>query len=93
MFLDHTAVVPWDMILEKMGMETFLYAQVQLLEYTQQVIIKPSRKYGKPITQGINVWDVKGLTLSKFTAKVREISSRTSRSRRTTTRSPSPRRT
>ena len=79
-FLDHTAVVPWDMILEKMGMETFLYAQVQLLEYTQQVVYQTaSRKYGKPITQGINVWDVKGLTLSKFTAKVREISSRTSK--------------
>ena len=79
-FLDHTAVVPWDMILEKMGMATFLYAQVQLLEYTQQVVYQTaSRKYGKPITQGINVWDVKGLTLSKFTAKVREISSRTSK--------------
>ena len=79
-FLDHTAVVPWDLILDKMGMKLFLYAQVQLLEWTNFVVYKDaSTKYGRPITQGINIWDVKGLTLSKFTAKVREISSATSK--------------
>ena len=47
-FLDHTAVVPWDMILEKMGMETFLYAAVQLLEYTQAVYQAASRNTASP---------------------------------------------
>ena len=79
-FLDHTAVVPWDLILDEMGMTLFLYAQVQLLEYTQAVVYKSaSAKHGSPITQGVNIWDVKGLTLTKFTAKVREISSATSK--------------
>jgi hypothetical protein len=79
-FLDHTAVVPWDLILDEMGMSLFLYAQVQLLEYTQAVVYKSaSAKHGSPITQGVNIWDVKGLTLTKFTAKVREISSATSK--------------
>lgn len=79
-FLDHTAVVPWDMILQEMGMKTFLHAQVQCLEWMQMVVYQEaSRRAGKPITQGINIWDMKGLTLAKFTAKVREISSATSR--------------
>ena len=80
MFLDHTAVVPWDTILHDMGMKTFLHAQVQCLEWMQMVVYQEaSRRAGKPITQGINIWDMKGLTLAKFTAKVREISSATSR--------------
>lgn len=79
-FLDHTAVVPWDTILHDMGMKTFLHAQVQCLEWMQMVVYQEaSRRAGKPITQGINIWDMKGLTLAKFTAKVREISSATSR--------------
>jgi hypothetical protein len=28
-----------------------------------------SRRAGRPITQGINVWDMKGLTLTAFTAE------------------------
>eukprot|EP00227_Mantoniella_beaufortii_P009946 CAMPEP_0197581592 /NCGR_PEP_ID=MMETSP1326-20131121/5059_1 /TAXON_ID=1155430 /ORGANISM="Genus nov. species nov., Strain RCC2288" /LENGTH=471 /DNA_ID=CAMNT_0043145521 /DNA_START=37 /DNA_END=1452 /DNA_ORIENTATION=- len=79
-FLDHTAVVPWDRILDDMGMKTFLYAQIQCLEWQSMVVYQEaSRRIGKPITQGINVWDMKGLTLSAFTAKVREISSATSK--------------
>lgn len=80
MFLDHTAVVPWDKILESMGMKTFLHAQVQCLEWQTAVVYgEASRRVGRPITQGINVWDMKGLTLSAFTAKVREISGATSK--------------
>jgi hypothetical protein len=79
-FLDHTAVVPWDKILSDMGMQTFLDAQVQCLEWMQMVVYREaSRRAGRPITQGVNVWDMKGLTLAKFTSKVREISSATSR--------------
>ena len=79
-FLDHTAVVPWDRILDEMGMKTFLYAQIQCLEWQSMVVYQEaSRRAGRPITQGINVWDMKGLTLSAFTAKVREISAATSK--------------
>ena len=79
-FLDHTAVVPWDKILESMGMRTFLHAQVQCLEWQSVVVYQEaSRRAGRPITQVINVWDMKGLTLSSFTAKVREISAETSK--------------
>jgi hypothetical protein len=79
-FLDHTAVVPWDKILESMGMKTFLHSQVQCLEWVSMVVYQEaSRRSGRPVTQGINVWDMKGLTLSAFTAKVREISGATSK--------------
>jgi len=79
-FLDHTAVVPWDTILQSMGMRPFLHAQVQCLEWVSMVVYQDaSRRAGRPISQGINVWDMKGLTLSAFTAKVREISGATSK--------------
>ena len=79
-FLDHTAVVPWDKILDTMGMKTFLHAQVQCLEWQSVVVYEEaSRRAERPVTQGVNIWDMKGLTISSFTAKVREIAGKSSK--------------
>jgi hypothetical protein len=72
------AAVPWDRVLESVGMNTFLHAQVQCLEWVSvQVHPAASRRAGagRAVTQGINVWDMKGLTLSAFTARVRRCTS------------------
>jgi len=71
-YLEHTAVIPWDTILQHMTEDEFLVSQVQTLEWQNSVVFpEASRRAGEPITQVINVWDLKGLTLSAFNSKVR----------------------
>ena len=71
-YVEHTAVIPWPTILEHMTADEFLKSQVQTLEWQASVVYpEASRRAGEPITQVINVWDLKGLTMSGFTSEIR----------------------
>ena len=73
-YVEHTAVIPWDIILANMTTDEFLKSQVQTLEYQASVVYpEASRRAGEPITQVINVWDLKGLTMGGFTSDVRAL--------------------
>lgn len=73
-YLEHTAAIPWDTILANMTTDEFLVSQVQTLEWQASVVFpEASRRAGDAITQVINVWDLKGLTLSGFSSDVRAL--------------------
>ena len=73
-YLEHTAAVPWGDILANMKDDEFLKSQVQTLEWQAEVVYpEASYRAGEPITQVINVWDLKGLTMSGFTSDVRAL--------------------
>ena len=73
-YLEHTAAVPWPDILANMKDDEFLKSQVQTLEWQASVVYpEASIRAGEPITQVINVWDLKGLTMSGFTSDVRAL--------------------
>ena len=73
-FLEHTAVVPWEELVETIGTESFIHAQTQCLEWQCiEVHQDAGRRLGRPVTQGINIWDLNGLALSAFTKKISEI--------------------
>jgi len=73
-YLEHTAAIPWPDILANMKDDEFLKSQVQTLEWQAAVVYpEASIRAGEPITQVINVWDLKGLTMSGFTSEVRAL--------------------
>jgi hypothetical protein len=73
-YVEHTAAIPWPTILANMSTDEFLKSQVQTLEWQASVVYpEASRRAGEPITQVINVWDLKGLTMSGFTSDVRAL--------------------
>lgn len=73
-YVEHTAAIPWTTILANMTTDEFLKSQVQTLEWQASVVYpEASRRAGEPITQVINVWDLKGLTMSGFTSDVRAL--------------------
>ena len=54
--------------------DTFLRTQIQTMEWQQEFVFKPaSERVGYPITQVINIWNLRGLTLKLFTSDIKAV--------------------
>ena len=74
-YIDYVANMPWKRILSEFtDIEVYLRTQIQTMEWQQQMVFKPaSIRAGYPITQIINIWNLKGLTLNNFTGEIKNV--------------------
>jgi len=74
-YFDNVTNMPWKRILSEFeDVDTFLRTQIQTMEWQQEFVFKPaSERVGYPITQVINIWNLRGLTLKLFTSDIKAV--------------------
>jgi hypothetical protein len=74
-YFDNVTNMPWKEILSEFDdVDTFLRTQIQTMEWQQEFVFKPaSERVGYPITQVINIWNLRGLTLGLFTSEIKAV--------------------
>jgi len=74
-YFDNVTNMPWKQILSEFDdVDTFLRTQIQTMEWQQEFVFKPaSERVGYPITQVINIWNLRGMTLGLFTSEIKAV--------------------
>jgi len=74
-YFDNVTNMPWKEILSEFDdVDTFLRTQIQTMEWQQEFVFKPaSVRVGYPITQVINIWNLRGITLGSFTSEIKAV--------------------
>lgn len=74
-YFDNVTNMPWKQILSEFDdVDTFLRTQIQTMEWQQEFVFKPaSERVGHPITQVINIWNLRGMTLGLFTSEIKAV--------------------
>ena len=70
-YFDNVTNMPWKQILSEFDdVDTFLRTQIQTMEWQQEFVFKPaSERVGYPITQVINIWNLRGIFWAYSRAK------------------------